>query len=78
MRNAPPPTVAPDGTPQRDWLVVARYDASRDVLTLSWTQDGDRHHRTRQGALSWPAQQLTDQVEGFQRIVEMLHLPRLF
>lgn len=78
MPDAPPPLYNGHGTLQRDWLIVVRYDGTRDVLTLSFTEDGDRSHRSRQGASSFPKEDVQALHDRFHQTVHMLHTPRLF
>ena len=78
MPDAPKPTYNRHGALQTDWLVVVSYRAERDCYTLSWTKDGDAWHRTQQGALAYPVDDLPDLLEGVESRVQVLAGPRLF
>lgn len=76
--DAPPPTFNGHGNQVREFLVVLRYDATRDVLTCSWTQDGDAFRRTQQGAFARPPGEVTQFLEEVARQFTLLNSPRLF
>lgn len=76
--DAPPPTYNDNGRLMHEWLVVVRYDCIRDVITVSWTKDGDLYHRRQQGAVAYPSSNLTEALEAIGTQVSNLHAPRLF
>lgn len=78
MPDAPDPTYNRNGTLMTDWLVVVRYDAPRDVLTLSWTRDGDLYRPTSQGAIAHPQDAVQALLEDTTSTIRRLHAPRLF
>ena len=78
MPDAPRPAFNSHGNIQHDWLVVVSYRAERDCYTLSWTRDGDRYHKTQQGAVAYPGEDLHDLVEGLVTQLNVLGAPRLF
>jgi hypothetical protein len=76
--DAPAPTYNSHGNAVRPWLVVLRYDDARDVLTMSWTVDGDAWHRQQQGAQAWPSSEVEALVEAAEVKIRSLAAPRLF
>jgi len=78
MPEAPVPTFNGHGRLMLDWNLYVRYDASKDVVTLSWSKEGDTHHSARYGAVAYPPTEVDDLLEGVRATVEVLHRPRLF
>ena len=78
MPDAPPPVYNSNGTQVQEWLVVLRYDAARDALTLSWTQDAGNGHPMSQGATAHPYTDTPEFLEDVRRTVARLHAPRLW
>lgn len=73
MPDAPPPTWDAAGNIEREWLIVTRFDAARDVITISYTKDGNALHAHKQGAIAHPSSAQADVLEDIRRVLIDLH-----
>lgn len=78
MPDAPAPRFTPDGTPLKEWRVIAQYTPTKGVVHLSWTKEGSLWRRAQVGAIAYPESDLQDLIEGFSTQVQVLHHPSLF
>lgn len=78
MPDAPAPRYNSRNLPVGEWLIVIRYDASRDVMTVSYTVDGTTHSASRQGATAFPALDVHEVMSNVNRLLLDVTTPRLF
>lgn len=78
MPDAPPPTFNSAGVAVADWLMVCRYDAAKDVITISWVKEPTSWNSRAQGATSTPGTALDQHLAAVSRITQELHSLRLF
>lgn len=76
--DAPAPVYNSNGRPMGDWLLVVRYNSTRDVLSLSWTREKTPWSKQSQGAIAYPPEDLPDLIEGVTTQLNVLGQPRLF
>lgn len=77
MPDAPTPTYDTDGNLALGWLLVVRYDPPTNVVTLSWSKDGDLYRSSKHGAVAYQAHEVEDITEAARATVVMLTSPSL-